>query len=97
MSPAPEMVAGLFRFCYNAVIATKEILTMARHDTQAPSNQPQRVRVQIIESGRGWEVDDTHYFDTPDEADAFVKGYNKCNKCNNLDYVPGWYMYAMRA
>lgn len=52
-----------------------------------------RWRVDIIESERGWgqKVDDRKFFDSPEEATAFVEDYNKEN---NLPYVPDWYMYA---
>jgi len=56
----------------------------------------EKVRVQIIESERGWgqKVDEVKYFDTYEEAEAFVNDYNKEN---NLPYVPDWYMYAQIA
>ena len=52
-----------------------------------------RYRVDIIESERGWgqKVDDIKFFDSEDEAKAFVRDYNKDN---NLPQVPDWYMYA---
>jgi hypothetical protein len=53
----------------------------------------EKVRVQIIESERGWgsKVDEVKYFDTQEEAKAFCTNYNKDN---NLATVPDWYMYA---
>jgi hypothetical protein len=52
-----------------------------------------KIRVQIIESERGWgsKVDEVKRFDTQEEAEAFCNDYNKDN---NLQQVPDWYMYA---
>ena len=54
-----------------------------------------RYRVDIIESESGWgqRVDGTKFWDEKDldKAEKFVEDYNKSN---NLDHVPGWYMYA---
>lgn len=54
-----------------------------------------KYRVDIIESERGWgqRLEGSHYFDSREEAAAFVKEYNADN---NLDVVPDWYMYATR-
>lgn len=59
-----------------------------------PKAEPKyRWSVDIIESERGWgqKVEDTVFFDSEEEAKAYVKNYNKDN---NLPYVPDWYMYA---
>lgn len=52
-----------------------------------------KYQVDLIESERGWgsKIDETKYFDTLDEATAFVE---KFNSQNDKDYVPDWYMYA---
>ena len=52
-----------------------------------------KIKVYIIESERGWgqKVDETRYFDTREEAEAFYKKYNANN---NAAVVPDWYMYA---
>jgi len=52
-----------------------------------------KVRVQIIESERGWgqRIDETIYFDTKEEAELYCKEYNSKN---NEASVPEWYMYA---
>ena len=49
--------------------------------------------VKIIESERGWgqRLDERKFFDSADEAWAFVDKYNSVN---NEDTVPDWYMYA---
>ena len=54
---------------------------------------PQRIRVEVIESERGWgqKVEDVLYFDTQSEAEKWVKEYNSKN--DSID-VPDWYMYA---
>ena len=50
-------------------------------------------RVTVIESERGWgqRVDEYRRFETKEEAQKWVKDYNKDN---NLRDVPDWYMYA---
>lgn len=52
-----------------------------------------KIRVQIIESERGWgqKVEETIYFDTKEEAEKYCVEYNSQNKDNS---VPDWYMYA---
>jgi hypothetical protein len=52
-----------------------------------------QIKVDIIESERGWgsKIEDTKVFTTLAEAEKFVKEFNADN---NLDYVPDWYMYA---
>lgn len=49
--------------------------------------------VEIIESEAGWgqRLDETKYFETYEEAEKFMKEYNKKN---NFSQVPNWYMYA---
>ena len=51
--------------------------------------------IEIIESEAGWgqRLDETKYFETYEEAEKFMKDYNKEN---NLSKVPSWYMYASR-
>lgn len=51
--------------------------------------------VDILESERGWgnRIDDTRYFETKQQAQEFVKEYNKDN--NPLLPVPDWYMIAL--
>lgn len=51
------------------------------------------VKVEIIESERGWgqKVDQVKEFATREEADAFIKEFNKDN---NKSIIPDWYMYA---
>ncbi len=52
-----------------------------------------RWRVNIIESERGWgqKIDDIKFFDSEEEATAYVTQYNAKN---NEPVVPDWYMYA---
>lgn len=52
-----------------------------------------RWKVIIIESERGWgqKVDDVKFFDNEEEADEFVKEYNKDN---DETVAPDWYMVA---
>jgi hypothetical protein len=52
-----------------------------------------KVKVEIIESERGWgqKVDSTKEFPSRAKAEAFVKKYNAKN---DLPEVPDWYMYA---
>jgi len=47
----------------------------------------------LIESERGWgsKIDEVKYFDTMEEAEAFVIEFNKYN---DKPTVPDWYMYA---
>ncbi len=49
--------------------------------------------VHVIESDRGWgtKIYEVKDFDTRNDAEAFVK---KFNKRNNKTKVPDWYMYA---
>ena len=51
------------------------------------------VKVEIIESERGWgsKIDEIREFDTREEAEEFVEEFNSHN---NKDRVPDWYMYA---
>lgn len=51
------------------------------------------IEVSIIEFESGWgqRVDGTKKFNTIEDADKFVKEYNKNN---NKETVPDWYMYA---
>ena len=51
--------------------------------------------VEIIESEAGWgqRLDETKYFETYEEAEKFMKEYNKEN---NLPVTPRWYMYASK-
>jgi hypothetical protein len=53
-----------------------------------------RFYVDIIESERGWgqKVDERKFFESADEAWAFVDQFNAGN---NEATVPDWYMYAM--
>ena len=54
---------------------------------------PERHKVVIIESERGWgsKVNDVLYFDNEAEARQYVTDYNKDNP---TDHVPDWYMMA---
>ena len=63
-------------------------------DCGHPKKDSSQVFVEIIESERGWgsHVEDRAYFDTIQEADAFVKDYN--TKYNSAPTVPDWYMAA---
>ena len=58
------------------------------------SHNKKRVEVQIIESERGWgqRVDETRYFTSRAEAEAFCTEYNKDNKPGP---APDWYMQAV--
>jgi hypothetical protein len=51
------------------------------------------VRVNIIESERGWgsKIDEVRKFDTQEEANKFITQFNSHNDKPN---VPDWYMYA---
>lgn len=51
--------------------------------------------VEIIESEAGWgqRLDEIKYFETYEEAEKFMKEYNRKN---NLPEVPNWYMYASK-
>lgn len=51
--------------------------------------------VEIIESEAGWgqRLDAIQYFETYEEAEKFMKEYNKKN---NLSKTPRWYMYASK-
>lgn len=62
---------------------------MAMHKEQLP----QRVRVRVWEYERGWgsRLDDTLYFDTKEEAEAYCKDFNKDN---TAAVAPDWYMVA---
>jgi hypothetical protein len=55
-----------------------------------------KVKVEIIESERGWgqKVDEVKEFKTLKQAKAFIKKYNAQN---NEETVPDWYMYARLA
>lgn len=50
--------------------------------------------VYIIESERGWgtKVDEIKYFDSQEEAFAFMKEFNKNN---DKPVAPDWYMAAI--
>lgn len=52
-----------------------------------------KIRVNLIESESGWgsRIDEVKYFDTMEEAEAFVIEFNKYN---DKPTVPDWYMYA---
>lgn len=52
-----------------------------------------KIKVQIIESERGWgqKVDSVKTFPSLKKAEAFIK---KFNAKNNEAVVPDWYMYA---
>lgn len=52
------------------------------------------LRVDIIESERGWgsKIDETIYFDNEEEARQWVRDYNM--KYNNKGHIPDWYMIA---
>ena len=52
-----------------------------------------RIRVDIIESERGWgqKIEEVKYFDSITEAAKFVESFNAEN---DSDEVPDWYMYA---
>lgn len=56
------------------------------------------VRVNIIESERGWgrKVDETKTFKTRAAAEKFVKKYNQKNEDDwkKTKTVPDWYMQA---
>lgn len=67
---------------------------MARHDDPGPVH----VRVDIIESERGWgqKVDESFWFDTQEEAETYCREYNRKNN-PPLDEAPDWYMYARLA
>lgn len=56
----------------------------------------QTVKVEIIESERGWgqRVDEVKEFPTLAKAEAFIK---KFNSANTEKTVPDWYMYARLA
>jgi hypothetical protein len=71
---------------------------MPMHKEQAPNNQPQRVKVIVEEYERGWgsRVNGRLYFDTPDEADAYVQEFNLKNLQEPGQAVPDWYMIATR-
>lgn len=60
--------------------------------TQHFSKTP-KVRVEIIESERGWgqKVDEVKEFDTQEEAEEYVRSFNAEN---NKTVIPAWYMYA---
>lgn len=64
-------------------------LLKAAHKEQLP----QRTKVEIIESERGWgqKLDETLYFDKREDAEEYVKIYNAQN---TSVVVPEWYMYA---
>lgn len=51
-------------------------------------------RVLIIESEKGWgqKVDAVMDFDSYDEAENYVRDYNRAN--NPEGPTPDWYMYA---
>ncbi len=51
------------------------------------------VKVEIIESERGWgsKVDEVKEFDDMEQAEEFIKTFNSAN---DKDQVPDWYMYA---
>lgn len=51
------------------------------------------IKVEIIESERGWgqKIDEIKEFKNIKEAQKFVKEFNSKN---DKDYVPDWYMYA---
>jgi len=55
---------------------------------------PQKVKVDIIESEKGWgsRVDETLNFDNYEEAEKYCREYN--NKYNPSGPAPDWYMYA---
>ena len=55
---------------------------------------PERYRVDIIESERGWgsKIDETLYFDDEQEAKQYVIDYN--TKHNTSSVTPDWYMIA---
>ena len=64
----------------------------------ALNNQSGKTKVLIIESESGWgqKVDEVKEFDTPEEAEQFVRKYNR--EHNPLcDEVPSWYMFATLA
>ena len=52
-----------------------------------------KVKVEIIESERGWgqRLDEVKEFPNRTKAEKFVEKYNSKN---NLPQVPDWYMYA---
>lgn len=54
---------------------------------------PKSYRVNIIESERGWgsKIDETKYFDSEEDAKAFVEKYNSKNPPGP---APDWYMQA---
>ena len=56
-----------------------------------------RIAVDIIESERGWgsKVDETKYFDSIAEAEAFQKKYNADLPERVNGQAPDWYMQAM--
>lgn len=52
------------------------------------------MKVLIIESERGWgqRVDETKEFDNPEEAETFVREYNR--EYNRPGATPDWYIFA---
>ena len=63
-----------------------------------PKQKKSKVKVNIIESERGWgrKIDSTRMFDTLAEAEKFIKKYNKPNEEDyaKTGVVPDWYMQA---
>ena len=57
-------------------------------------NIQKAIRVDIVESERGWgsKIDETIYFDNEQEARQYVTDYYL--KWNNKEYVPDWHMVA---
>lgn len=55
-----------------------------------------KYEVTIFEMERGWgqRQDGVRLFDTKEEAEVFIKEFNKDN---NKEVVPDWYMYASNA
>jgi hypothetical protein len=53
-------------------------------------------RVKIYESERGWgqKLDEVKYFESKEEAMAFIDKYNSKN---NKNVTPDWYMFARYA
>lgn len=58
-----------------------------------PRTETSRFSVTIMEYERGWgnKVDGIACFDTLEEAETFVKDFNKDNTASE---VPDWYMVA---
>lgn len=73
----------------------QKILNEIKAKIAKPREEPKKVKVEIIESEKGWgqKIDEIMEFDSKEEAENFCRDYN--NKYNPpRDTVPEWYMYA---